>query len=77
LTVRGKLTLAFGGLAALVLLVAGLSMKSVADANERFVNYVHDKPMSFARSSNTCLSAAIAGSSATGPLLPTHHRDTP
>ncbi len=40
MTVRGKLTLAFGGLAALVLLVTGLSLKSVADANERFVNYV-------------------------------------
>jgi hypothetical protein len=77
MTVRGKLTLAFGGLAALVLLVAGLSLKSVADANERFVNDVHDKPMSFARSSKTCLSAAIARSFATGPFLPTHHRDTP
>ena len=46
-----QVDLAFGGLAALVLLVAGLSLKSVADANERFVNHVHDKPMSFARSS--------------------------
>ena len=36
-----------------------------------------DKPMSFARSSKTCLSAAIARSSATGPFVPTHRRDTP
>ncbi len=41
MTVRGKLTLAFGGLAALVLLVAGLSLKSLADSNEQFVDYVH------------------------------------
>ncbi len=40
MTVRGKLTLAFGGLAALVVLVAGLSLKSLSDANEQFVNYV-------------------------------------
>jgi methyl-accepting chemotaxis protein len=40
MTVRGKLTLAFGGLAALVLLVAGLSLKSVANADDRFVSYV-------------------------------------
>ena len=40
LTVRGKLTLAFGGLAALLLLVAGVSVKSLGDANEQFVSYV-------------------------------------
>jgi methyl-accepting chemotaxis protein-1 (serine sensor receptor) len=40
LTVRGKLTAAFGGLAALVLLVAGLSLKAVSDGNDRFVGYV-------------------------------------
>jgi methyl-accepting chemotaxis protein len=40
LTVRAKLTLAFGGLAAMVLVVAGLSLKAVGDANERFVGYV-------------------------------------
>ena len=40
LTVRGKLTAAFGGLAALVLLVAGLSLKAISDGNERFVGYV-------------------------------------
>jgi methyl-accepting chemotaxis protein len=39
-TVRGKLTAAFGALALLVLLVAGLSVKSLSDANERFVGYV-------------------------------------
>ncbi len=41
LTVRGKLALAFGGLAALVLLVAGLSVKDLGEANERFTSYVH------------------------------------
>ena len=41
MTVRGKLTLAFGGLSAIVLLVAGLSVKSLGDANERFVDFVH------------------------------------
>ena len=41
MTIRAKLTLAFGCLGTLILLVAGLSLKSVADANERFANYVH------------------------------------
>ncbi|HEY4084051.1 MAG TPA: methyl-accepting chemotaxis protein [Burkholderiaceae bacterium] len=40
LTVRGKLTFAFGGLSALVVLVAGLSVESLGEANERFVTYV-------------------------------------
>ncbi|HWI11384.1 MAG TPA: methyl-accepting chemotaxis protein [Burkholderiaceae bacterium] len=40
LTVRGKLTAAFGGLAVLVLLVAGLSLKALSDGNDRFVGYV-------------------------------------
>ena len=38
LTVRAKLTLAFGMLAGLVLLVSGLSLKALADANARFAN---------------------------------------
>jgi methyl-accepting chemotaxis protein len=41
LTVRAKLALAFFGLAALVLLIAGLSIVSLNDANERFENYVN------------------------------------
>ena len=40
LTVRGKLTWAFGGLAFLVLLVAGLSIKFLGDANQRFESYI-------------------------------------
>ena len=40
LTVRAKLTLAFGMLAGLVLLVSGLSLKALADANARFANYI-------------------------------------
>jgi len=40
MTVRAKLTLTFGVLAALVVLVAGLSLKSLSDANYRFTNYV-------------------------------------
>ncbi|MBI5270523.1 MAG: MCP four helix bundle domain-containing protein [Burkholderiales bacterium] len=40
LSVRARLTVAFGGLAAFVLLVAGLSIKSLSDANDRFVNYI-------------------------------------
>ena len=40
LTVRGKLTLAFGGLAALVLAVAGFSVKALSDSDARFVNFV-------------------------------------
>ncbi len=41
MTVRAKLTAAFGTLALLVLLVAGLSLKSLNDANERFSSYVN------------------------------------
>ena len=40
LTVRAKLGLAFGGLATLVLLISGLSLKALGDSNHRFVNYV-------------------------------------
>ena len=40
MTVRSQLTLAFGGLAALVLMVAGLSVKSLQDANDRFGDYI-------------------------------------
>lgn len=40
LTVKAKLTWAFGGLALLVLLIAALSIKSLGDANERFESYV-------------------------------------
>ena len=38
--VRLKLSLAFGGLAALVLLVAGLSLLALSAANQRFMDYV-------------------------------------
>ncbi|RZI82795.1 MAG: methyl-accepting chemotaxis protein [Rubrivivax sp.] len=41
MTVRAKLILAFGGLTAVVLLVAGLSFKALGDANDRFMNYVN------------------------------------
>lgn len=40
LSVRARLSLAFGGLAALVLLVAGLAIKSLSDANERLAAFV-------------------------------------
>ncbi len=40
MTVRARLALAFGVLAALVLVVAALSLKSLSDANDRFTNYV-------------------------------------
>jgi methyl-accepting chemotaxis protein-1 (serine sensor receptor) len=40
MTVRAKLTLAFGGLALLVLLIAALSWKALSDANGAFENYV-------------------------------------
>ncbi|MBA4110901.1 MAG: methyl-accepting chemotaxis protein [Leptothrix sp. (in: Bacteria)] len=41
MTVRAKLTVAFGGLAVLVLIVAGLSLKALNDSNHRFTNYVN------------------------------------
>lgn len=40
LTVRAKLTLAFGGLILMALVVVGFSVKDLADANVRFENYV-------------------------------------
>jgi len=40
MTVRAKLTGTFGLLAVLMTLVAGLSLKSLSDANDRFANYV-------------------------------------
>ncbi|MGH6646647.1 methyl-accepting chemotaxis protein [Aquabacterium sp.] len=40
-TVRAKLTLAFGGLAFMVLLIAGLSLRSLSEANARFESYVN------------------------------------
>lgn len=40
MTVRARLTYAFGGLAILVLLVAGLSLKALADANTSFNHYL-------------------------------------
>ncbi len=39
-TVKAKLTLAFGVFSLLVLLLAGTAVKSLGDANDRFVNYV-------------------------------------
>jgi methyl-accepting chemotaxis protein-1 (serine sensor receptor) len=41
MTVRAKLTYAFGGLAVLVLLIAGMAVKTLGDANARFENYVN------------------------------------
>lgn len=40
LSVKTKLTGAFGMLAAIVLVVSGLSLKSLNDANNRFAGYV-------------------------------------
>ena len=40
MTVRGKLTWAFGALAALVLAVAGFSVKALGEADMRFANFV-------------------------------------
>jgi methyl-accepting chemotaxis protein len=40
LSVRGKLTLAFGALSLLVLIVAAVAIKALGDSNERFTNYV-------------------------------------
>jgi methyl-accepting chemotaxis protein-1 (serine sensor receptor) len=41
MTVRAKLTWSFGGLTLLVLLIAGLAVKTLGDANERFESYVN------------------------------------
>jgi methyl-accepting chemotaxis protein len=41
LTVRAKLTAAFGVLALMVLVVSGLSLKAIGDANDGFVRYVN------------------------------------
>jgi methyl-accepting chemotaxis protein-1 (serine sensor receptor) len=41
MTVRAKLAWAFGGLSLLVLLIAGLAVKTLGDANERFDSYVY------------------------------------
>ncbi len=41
LSVRAKLATAFGGLSLVVMLVAGFALKTLGDANERFVGYVH------------------------------------
>jgi methyl-accepting chemotaxis protein len=41
MTVRAKLAWAFGGLSLLVLLIAGLAVKTLGDANERFEGYVN------------------------------------
>jgi methyl-accepting chemotaxis protein len=41
LSVRARLTWAFGGLALMVLLVAGLALKELGDANSRFENFVN------------------------------------
>src|SRR5947208_1472389 len=40
MTVRGKLTLAFGSLALAVLLVAALAVSSLLAANDRFIGFV-------------------------------------
>ncbi len=39
-SVRGKLTLAFGSLAVMVLIVAGIALKLLGDGNARFASYV-------------------------------------
>ncbi len=41
MNIRTKLTTTFAVLAVIVLIVAGLSLKSLADANEHFAGYVH------------------------------------
>ena len=41
LTVRAKLTLTFGGLVLMVLLIVGWAVKTLGDANARFENYVN------------------------------------
>ena len=41
LTVRAKLTWAFGGLSFLILLIAGLAIKTLGDANDRFEGYIN------------------------------------
>ena len=41
MNIRTKLTTTFSVLAVIVLIVAGLSLKSLADANEHFAGYVH------------------------------------
>ena len=41
MTVRAKLTWAFGGLAFLVLLIAGIAIKTLGDSNARFENYIN------------------------------------
>ena len=41
LTVRAKLTWAFGLLALVVLLISGFALKSLSDANQRFDDFVH------------------------------------
>ena len=40
MTVKAKLSAGFGGLAAIVLVVSGLSVKALSDSNERFASYV-------------------------------------
>ncbi|WP_233829545.1 methyl-accepting chemotaxis protein [Paraburkholderia sp. ZP32-5] len=40
LTVKAKLTAGFGLIAAMVVVLSGLSLKSLGDANDRFANYV-------------------------------------
>ena len=41
MSIRTRLTVAFIGLACIVLLVAGLSLKSMADGNQRFANFIN------------------------------------
>jgi|SRR5476651_257512 CHASE3 domain sensor protein len=41
LTVRGRLSIAFGLLAVVVLIVSGMSLKSLNDANDRFYGFVN------------------------------------
>ena len=41
LSVRGQLTLAFGGLIALVLLIAGLAIQALGASNAEFETYVN------------------------------------
>lgn len=41
MTVRAKLTVAFGLLAGLVVLVSGLALHALSDANDKFALYVH------------------------------------
>ncbi len=63
LSVRAQLALAFGILAALVLLVAGFALKSLTDAHSQFTGYVHGVNAR-ALPASACLTALCAAGAA-------------